>query len=96
MLISSFVSPELEIYAWEHAQYLRRTDPGPKRIVPIDAILSQACRLTVDLKQQIPDSDNDSDTDTDLDESETEAETSNGPIRKLWFTAGLTRVRPRN
>jgi hypothetical protein len=75
---------------------LRWTDPDPKRIVPINAILSQACRLTVNLKQQIPDGDNDSDTDTDLDESETEAETSNSPVCKLWFTAGLTRVRSRN
>ncbi|KAJ6455920.1 hypothetical protein C8R47DRAFT_1203769 [Mycena vitilis] len=76
--------PELEIFAWEHDKFLRRSDPGPKRIIPISAIISQACRLTVDCKEQIVDSDAESDEDE-------EAETSCGTVRKMWFTAGLTR-----
>ncbi|KAJ7113122.1 hypothetical protein C8R44DRAFT_882146 [Mycena epipterygia] len=80
--------PELEIFSWEHGQFLGRTDPGPRRIVPINSILSQACRLTVDLKTQIADSESEDDDDSDVDQ---EAETSDGPTRKIWFTAGLTR-----
>ncbi|KAJ6546298.1 hypothetical protein DFH09DRAFT_1507848 [Mycena vulgaris] len=45
--------PELEIFVWEHGKFLRRTDPGPRRIIPISAILSQACRLAIEHKDQI-------------------------------------------
>ncbi|KAF7372087.1 alcohol dehydrogenase [Mycena venus] len=77
--------PELEIFSWEYGQFLRRGDPGPPRIVPVSAILSQACRLTVNHKKQILHDDSDSDDDEG-------GESSDGPARKIWFTAGLTRV----
>ncbi|KAJ7753057.1 hypothetical protein DFH07DRAFT_774194 [Mycena maculata] len=63
--------PELEIFSWEYGKFLRRTDPGPGRIVPIHSILSQACRLTIEHKTRIIEEDVDSDVE--------EAETSNGP-----------------
>lgn len=87
-----FSSPELEIFVWEHGQFLRRHDLGPRRIVPITSIISQAARLTVEQKVQVPVSDSEEEEDDDSD-VEKEAETSNGPTRKIWFTAGLTRVR---
>jgi hypothetical protein len=90
VLINAICSPKLEIFAWEHGKFLQRNEPGPGRIVPITAILSQACRLTIDHKEQIRDSDSESEDD----DSDVEAETSSGPTRKLWFTAGLTRVWP--
>ncbi|KAJ7844237.1 hypothetical protein B0H14DRAFT_2777033 [Mycena olivaceomarginata] len=75
--------PELEIFAWEHGEFLRRNDPGPARIVPITSIISQACRPTINHKTQILESDG--------SDSEEEAESLDGPARKIWFTAGLTR-----
>jgi hypothetical protein len=78
-------SPELEIFAWEHGEFPRRNDPGPARIVPITSIVSQACRLTINHKTQILESDG--------SDSEEEAESLDGPAPKIWFTAGLTRVR---
>ncbi|KAF7372541.1 alcohol dehydrogenase [Mycena venus] len=75
--------PELEIFSWEHGQFLRRGDPGPPRIVPVSAILSQACRLTINHKKQILHDDSDSDEDEG-------GESSDGPTCKIWFTAGLT------
>ncbi|KAJ7434858.1 hypothetical protein FB451DRAFT_1466078 [Mycena latifolia] len=75
--------PELEIFSWEYGRFLGRTDPGPGRIIPIGSVLSQACRLTIEHKTQVIEEDTDSDVE--------EAETSNGPVRMIWFTAGLTR-----
>ncbi|KAJ7714112.1 hypothetical protein DFH07DRAFT_1016608 [Mycena maculata] len=63
--------PELEIFSWEYSKFLRRTDPGPGRIVPIHSILSQACRLIIEHKTRIIEEDVDSDVE--------EVETSNGP-----------------
>ncbi|KAJ7712854.1 hypothetical protein B0H16DRAFT_1811810 [Mycena metata] len=83
--------PELEVFAWDHGKFLRDGDIGPGRIVPISAVLSQACRLTIDWKQQVPvdglDSD-DEESDVDVD---TETETQYGTVLKIWFTAGLSR-----
>ncbi|KAJ7739131.1 hypothetical protein B0H16DRAFT_1729525 [Mycena metata] len=76
--------PELEVFSWEHGQFLRRSEPGPGRIVSISSILSQACRLTIHEKTQIAVDDPE---DSDIDEEET----TDGPVRKLWFTAGLSR-----
>ncbi|KAJ7858070.1 hypothetical protein B0H14DRAFT_2750017 [Mycena olivaceomarginata] len=75
--------PELEIFAWEHGEFLRGNNLGPARIVPITSIISQACRLTINHRTQILESDG--------SDSEEEAESLDGPARKIWFTAGLTR-----
>ncbi|KAJ7753257.1 hypothetical protein B0H16DRAFT_1835472 [Mycena metata] len=82
------IRPELEVFAWDHGKFLRDGDIGPGRI---SAVLSQACRLTIDWKQQVPvdglDSD-DEESDVDVD---TETETQYGTVLKIWFTAGLSR-----
>ncbi|KAK6993189.1 alcohol dehydrogenase [Favolaschia claudopus] len=77
--------PELEVFAWEHGQFLRRGESGPPRIVPVSSIHSQACRLTVNQKAQILADDDGSDS------SDEGAESSDEPARKIWFTAGLSR-----
>ena len=40
-------SSELEVFAWEHNTFLTPSDIGPRRVIPVSSILSQAARLTV-------------------------------------------------
>ncbi|KAK6991660.1 hypothetical protein R3P38DRAFT_2473625, partial [Favolaschia claudopus] len=75
--------PELEIFSWDYGTFLRRTDPGPPRLVPVSEILSQACRLTINCKKQIL-------VDSEEDDDDADGESYEGPTRKVWFTAGLT------
>ncbi|KAF7293363.1 alcohol dehydrogenase [Mycena kentingensis (nom. inval.)] len=77
--------PELEIFSWEYDQYLQSGDPGPPHIIPLASVISQASRLTVNIKKRVVEEDDDDDA------SDVEAESSDGAIRKVWFTAGLTR-----
>lgn len=78
-----YSSPELEVMFWHHGIYLDPEREGPPFFVPIDEILSQACRLAV----RVPGT-----HDEDDDESEEDVNHRNlGP--KLWVTCGLTKVR---
>ncbi|KAF7290474.1 alcohol dehydrogenase [Mycena kentingensis (nom. inval.)] len=80
--------PELEIYAWVHGVYLQPGEPGPPHIIPLDLVISQASRLTVELQERIAEPDGD---DVGDEEGNVESETRDGTKRKIWFTAGLTR-----
>lgn len=68
---------------WKHGVYMNPMVEGPPYLVPIDGILSQACRLTISPPPKHPD-----DEDDERDASEL------APVpQKNWATCGLTRVR---
>lgn len=77
-------SPELEIFFWEHAEFLGPTDPGPPRIIPVLSIISQAARLAI--TKNIRDPDGYGSDEDGADRPMVRAS------QKLWVTIGLTMV----
>ncbi|GJE84480.1 hypothetical protein PsYK624_005560 [Phanerochaete sordida] len=73
--------PELEVLFWEHGVYLDPNREGPPFLLPVKAVLSQACRLAIRLPSQ---------HETD-EPPEEDAPERRGAM--IWATCGLTRVR---
>ena len=74
-LITICASPELEIALWEFDTYLEDTD-GPPQLLPVDDILSQACRIRI----------------TYRDDREDEDQEPATARKRIWATVGLTKV----
>ena len=75
MLIET--SPELEVALWEFDTYLADTE-GPPPLLPVDDILSQACRIRIMYRN-------------DREDEDWEPATER---QKIWATVGLTKVCP--
>lgn len=66
---------------WKYGVYMDPDVGGPPYLVPIEGVLSQACRLTITPPPKHPSDNDERDEDTIAPE-----------LRKVWATCGLTRV----
>ena len=82
----AFYSPELEVMFWEHGVFLDPAVEGPQALIPAQAVISQACRVTLrQLSSPLAPSSS---------ESNNEAASPVLPQdTHIWATIGLTRVR---
>lgn len=69
-------SAELEVDFWEHLEFLDPAEAGPSALITPEAIRSQACHVTLELRPANVDGDAEADV----------------PVRKVWGTIGLTKV----
>lgn len=73
------LSPELEVLFWQHGAYLDPdADGGPPFFIPQKWIMSQVCRLTINLPKR---------------RNGNEEDNEDEPRELLWATTGLARVR---
>ena len=76
---------------WEHATFLDPAVEGPPALIPAQAIISQACRVT--LRQLTTTTATVSTADSTSSIDSEDEDPSRGRETRIWATIGLTRVR---